>query len=266
MEPERLAISAISTKRWTAWEDLSRYQELGIRGIGLWREKLPGIDLPQYRKALNDSGIAVTNLCFAGQFTLGVDRAVQDGIEALKEADVLGAPTLLVISGALQDSNRSRSRDLVLQGLETLAHVAHRHGVSLALEALHPMDMTSWSIIPTVDMALDIIDELHHPSIGLMLDLYNSWWDPRLEAAIERAGSRIVSVQIADWRNPTRSFTDRAVPGTGVADLPRLIKAVEQTGYAGFYDLEIFSDEIWDNPDGYATMLAEVIQWWQGVV
>lgn len=154
---------------------------------------------------------------------------------------------------------------MVVEGLARLAEEAARQGVSLALEALHPMDMTTWSIIPTVGVALDVLDEVRHPSLGLMLDLYNSWWDPELQASIQRAGPRIVSVQLADWRNPTRSFTDRAIPGTGVADLGGLVRAVEAVGYQGFYDIEIFSEEIWKRPDDYPSMLEQCILWWQGV-
>lgn len=265
MEPERFAISAISTQQWSAWEDLKQYRARGVHGIGIWRDKLQNVDLSAYRAALQSEGMVVTNLCFAGQFTLGLDQAVQDGERALEEAATLGAPTLLIISGRMTDDGPSRARGLVLDGLGRLAELAAQYGVSLALEALHPMDMTNWTIIPTVSMALDMMDELHHPSVGLMLDLYNSWWDPELERSIQRAGSRIQSVQIADWRNPTRSFTDRAIPGTGVAHLAQAIRWIEATGYQGHYDLEIFSDELWGHVDGYSAMIAESLQWWRGV-
>ncbi len=265
MQSHRLAISAISTQAWSAIEDASRYAALNIRGIGLLREKLTGVNLSSYRRLLEEHRLTVTNLCFAGQFTLGVDQAVEDGRRALDEAFAMGAPTLLVISGPLRSRDMNRARGMVAEGLGRLAESAADCGVTLALEALHPMDMTAWSIIPTVGVALDILDEVRHSSMGLMLDLYNSWWDPGLEASIQRAGPRIVSVQLADWRNPTRSFTDRAIPGTGVADLGGLVRAVEAAGYQGFYDVEIFSDEIWKRPDDYPDMLEQCLLWWQGV-
>jgi sugar phosphate isomerase/epimerase len=59
-------------------------------------------------------------------------------------------------------------------------------------------------------------------------------------------------------REPTRSFADRVLPGDGVADVPRLLGALDRSGWAGFYDLEIFSDNgafgssfadsLWDLP------------------
>ncbi|NMP22757.1 sugar phosphate isomerase/epimerase family protein [Sulfobacillus harzensis] len=262
MDPRRFAVSAITTQRWSAWDDLRHYKALGVSGIGIWRQKLAGVDLPSYRKALANEGLQVTNLCFSGQFTLGLDKAIDDGKRALDEAAELGAPTVLIISGPLQSTDMESAEGQLKEGLQRLASGASELGITLALEALHPMDMTQWTIISTVDKALDILDELDHPSIRLMLDLYNCWWDPSLALAIRRAGARIASVQLADWRNPTRSFTDRTVPGRGVAPLARLIATVEEAGYSGFYDLEIFSDEIWGNPEKYETIVSEAVQWW----
>jgi sugar phosphate isomerase/epimerase len=47
---------------------------------------------------------------------------------------------------------------------------------------------------------------------------------------------------VADWRQPTRGWADRVLPGDGVADLPAILGALERTGWDGYYDLEIFSD------------------------
>lgn len=265
MDVTRFAISAITTQKWSAWQDLREYRKLGLGAMGLWRDKLGGINLKSYRAALDSEGMTVTNLCFTGQFTLNLSEALADGERALDEAAQLGAPALLVISGPIASHSLDEASELVVEGLGRLAELAGQRGVALALEALHPMDMTQWTIIPTVDKALDIIDEVASPNLGLMLDLYNSWWDPGLYAAIERGGSRILCVQLADWRNPTRSFTDRTVPGDGVAELSKLVSFIESVAYQGYYDLEIFSDEIWNNPAIYEPTLRRSIEWWRNI-
>lgn len=258
-------MSAITTQRWSAWDDLKSYAELGIHGIGLWRHKLDGVDLAAFRAALDSEGMRITNLCFSGQFTLGVREALEDGIRALEQAAQLGAPSLLIISGPVQSRDIEAEMRVVMEGMQQLAERAKVCGVKLALEALHPMDMTQWTAIPTVSKALELVDAVDDPTVGLMLDFYNSWWDPSLLNTIAEAGPRILSVQMADWRNPTRSFTDRTVPGRGVAGLERMIQAVESTGYQGFYDLEIFSDEIWGQPENYSRIIQEALEWWSRV-
>jgi sugar phosphate isomerase/epimerase len=52
---------------------------------------------------------------------------------------------------------------------------------------------------------------------------------------------------VSDWREPTRGWADRVLPGDGVADLPAILGALDSVGFngagwSGFYDLEIFSD------------------------
>jgi sugar phosphate isomerase/epimerase len=168
---------------------------------------------------------------------------------------------VLVISGPIDRLTFAEADRAVVDGLRQLAPEAERLGIGLALEALHPMDMTQWTTVPTVDKALDLIDQVDSVWVGLMLDLYNAWWDPGLKRAIERAGSRILGVQLADWRNPTRSFTDRAVPGDGVAPLAQYIEWVERTGYRGWYDVEIFSDALWALND-YRPVIEKCREWW----
>ena len=45
-----------------------------------------------------------------------------------------------------------------------------------------------------------------------------------------------------DRREPTRGWADRVLPGDGAADLPAILGALDESGWDGFYDLEIFSD------------------------
>src|SRR5262249_21069395 len=63
-----------------------------------------------------------------------------------------------------------------------------------------------------------------------------------LHDEIEEHGHRIVGVHVNDWRDPTRGWADRVLPGDGVADLPPILGALDRAGWSGFYDLEIFSD------------------------
>ena len=264
MDLKRLGISAITSRNWSAWQDLEVYCQIGIQGIGLWRDKLVGIDLKEYCRHLNACAMTVTNLCFTGQFTLGVDAAIRDGLQALTVAESVGADTILVISGPIDHLTMKEADERVVVGLRELAVEASTRNISLALEALHPMDMTQWTVIPTLDKALDLVDRVDHDNVGIMLDLYNTWWDPRLSQSIQRARGRILCVQLADWRNPTRSFTDRTVPGRGIAPLADLISQIESVGYSGWYDLEIFSDELWAL-ENYGSVLNEMIQWWSTI-
>ena len=60
-------------------------------------------------------------------------------------------------------------------------------------------------------------------------------------------------MHVADVREPTRSPSDRLLPGDGVADLRRILASLDEAGWNGFYDVEIFSDtslpdSLWNVP------------------
>jgi sugar phosphate isomerase/epimerase len=104
--------------------------------------------------------------------------------------------------------------------------------------------------INTLGQALDLCDALdarHEGGLGVAVDVYHVWWDPQLDRQIERAGKgRLLAFHISDWLVPTRDLlNDRGMMGDGVIDLQRIRARMEQAGYAGFHEVEIFSELDW---------------------
>ena len=40
-----------------------------------------------------------------------------------------------------------------------------------------------------------------------------------------------------DWRDPTRGWCDRVLPGDGTIDLRAVLRTLRQAGYDGWYDV-----------------------------
>jgi sugar phosphate isomerase/epimerase len=173
---------------------------------------------------------------------------------------------VLVVGGLPQYSRpgSAPSRDLlaaraqVEEGIATLLDCARSAGMPLALEPLHPMYAADRACVNTLAQALDICDRLDPKrtgGIGVALDVYHVWWDPALWHGIERAGKeRLLAYHVCDWLVPTRDMlNDRGMMGDGVIDLKRVRAAVEAAGYAGYSEVEIFSDAWGERP------LAEVL-------
>ena len=61
----------------------------------------------------------------------------------------------------------------------------------LAIEPLHPMYAADRACINTLEQALDICEELDPPArsgaLGVAVDVYHVWWDPKLQQQIARA-------------------------------------------------------------------------------
>ena len=84
----------------------------------------------------------------------------------------------------------------------------------------------------------------------MAVDLYHVWWDPKLQPQIARAGrERLLAYHVCDWLTPTRDLlNDRGMMGDGVIELRRVRGWMEDAGYAGHAEVEIFSDHWWSRP------------------
>ena len=102
------------------------------------------------------------------------------------------------------------------------------------------------SAVNTLEQANNMVMALNSTWLGVTVDVYHCWWDPMLKAEIQRAGRNILSFHVCDWRTPTRDIlNDRGMMGEGCIDIPKIRGWVEQTGFNGPIEVEIFSNEFW---------------------
>ena len=112
----------------------------------------------------------------------------------------------------------------------------------IGLEPINRVGGENWTMISSLGEAADLLDEADHPALGFQFDTWHLWNTPNVVEEIASHVHRFVGVHVADWRDPTRNWADRVLPGDGVADLPALLGALEAAGWRGYYDVEIFSD------------------------
>ncbi len=246
MTEPHIAISEITTVEWSFEEDVEQYgATAGVDGIGVWRDKLAEFDgdTEEAAELINDAGLSVSSLIFAGGFSDPdeFDQQIADAKQAIADAETLGAPVLLVLAGPRLGGSTATIDESVEHALEELAPTARAAGVTLALEPLHPIDVTRFSSVVTMRQALDIVEDID--GAGLMYDTWNTWWDPELAAGIDRAGSAIAAVQLADWAEGSGGPRDREAPGRGEAPLGDIVELLDDAGYDGWYEVELFCEQ-----------------------
>jgi sugar phosphate isomerase/epimerase len=237
--------TATAKKQWTLSQAIDGCARHGIRGISPWRDQVAQMGLAQARKSIREKNLTVTGLCRGGFFTAKDWR--DDNRRAIEEAHELGAQCLVLVVGGLLPGSKDlgRARQVIQEGIATILPEAKKAGVPLAIEPLHPMQAAERACINTLEQALDICDALGD-GIGVAVDVYHVWWDPKLQSQIARAGKRVLAHHICDWLVPTRDLlNDRGMMGDGVIDLPLIRSWVEAAGYAGFQEVEIFSELDW---------------------
>ena len=246
-DPSLLSLNtATVSKQWTLAQMIEGCARHGIRGIAPWRDKLAEMGVTEAARAIKANGLTVTGVCRGGFFT--AKDWLDDNRRAIEEAHALGAHCLVLVVGGLPGGSKDliRARERVKESISMVLPEARKAGVRLAIEPLHPMQAAERACINTLEQALDICDALGD-GIGVAVDVYHVWWDPKLEQQIGRAGKkRIFAYHLCDWLVPTRDLlNDRGMMGDGVIDLPRIRSWVEAAGYAGMHEVEIFSERDW---------------------
>jgi len=251
----RFSINQMTVKQLGMPELVDACLELGVPGVGLWREPVQSYGLDATAKLVRDAGLAVTTLCRGGFFT-ALDpaeraRALDDNRRAVDEAATLGTDTLVLVSGGLPAGSKDLhgARERIADALGELGPYAEERGVRLAIEPLHPMFASDRCVVSTLTQALDLAERFPAQQVGVTVDTYHIWWDDQAPAQIARAGAggRIHTFQLADWTTPLPEgvLNGRGQIGDGAIDMREWKAYVEAAGYTGPIEVELFNDGLW---------------------
>jgi sugar phosphate isomerase/epimerase len=248
----RLAVHSMTNKPWSLEQCVEHYAAAGIPGISVWRNVIEPIGLDEAVRVIRGSGLSVPALVRGGFFpatdAVSRQRAVDENRRILDEAKTIGARMVVLVVGAVPGMPLSEARQQTAEGIAGCLEHAQATGVQLAIEPLHPMYAADRSCINRMAEARKICEQLTHPMLGIAVDAYHVWWDPDLAEEIRLAGEQktLFAFHICDWRVETRDLlTDRGLMGDGCIDLRGMRAMVEATGFDGFYEVEVFSDEYW---------------------
>lgn len=261
----RLCIHTITTKPWPFETAVEEFSRAGVGGITVWRDALQGRDIRKCGALARDSGLEIVSLCRGGFFpsTDAAKRkaAIDDNRRAIEEAHQLGAPLIVLVCGADAGQPLEDSRRQIHDGIASVLPEAAAAGVKLAIEPLHPMYADTRSAINTIRQANEMAEELNSPLVGVAVDVYHLWWDPDLEAGIKRCGKEqhLFAFHICDWSVPTKDLlNDRGLMGDGCIPVNKIRGWVEEAGFAGFNEVEIFSNHWWSQDQG--VFLKEIVR------
>ena len=235
----------------------------GFGGIVFWRREI-GERADWIGNRVREAGLKVAGLCRI-PFIVGSERPKDWLDETRKSIDMaaaLGTSVLTVVTGGTEPGTKgiAGTQEILAERLAQVADHAAGCGVRLALEPLNPMFGGNRTCLMTVRDALNICEMIDHKALGIAVDVYHVWWDSTLAESCAAAGSRIFGYHLCDWLETTSDMLlDRGMMGDGVADLKAIRGAVEDAGYAGPCEVEIFSRDTWwkSDPDHVLKTIVE---------
>jgi sugar phosphate isomerase/epimerase len=249
----RVSVSQITTLRSSFAEDVRDYVAAGLEGIGIWELKLgdgPDDDaLEQFHASGLEPAAAVPGIPSVLPLPLlGGPEDPAERVDALcrslERFAPFAPPSIVCLTGTGAGRDPDDARATVAGGLRTIAGEAERLGLRIGLEPYQRIGGEEWTIASSIPEAVELIHEAGDPpALGIQFDLWHLWNTPTLYDDIEREVERFAGVHVCDYREPTRGWADRALPGDGAADVPRILRALDAAGWDGLYDIEIFSDD-----------------------
>ena len=248
----RLCLHTITTRPWPLDDAIRHYAAAGVSGVSVWRQAIEGQDPAQAGRRIREAGLTVVSLVRGGFYPAREKKdrrkAIEENLRIIDEAAALGAPHVVLVCGAVPGQPLEESRRQIREGIEATLEHAGDAGVRLAIEPLHPMYADSRSAINTLAQANDLAEAIGSPLVGVAVDVYHLWWDPHLEQQVRRCGGmgKILAFHICDWKTPTEDMlNDRGLMGEGCIPIRRIRGWVESAGFAGFNEVEIFSNSRW---------------------
>lgn len=206
----------------------------------------PAQDVDDLAAAIRDAGLTLASLnLFAGDLTSGErgvlshpDRAAELTAN-LPVAVGLAAKTGCTVLHALYGNVRSDLPPGVqdehgVSMFHAAIRAASEIGATVVIEAMNPADAPMFPLHSTA-AALRLIERVEERTGAHLGILYDAYHMQRAEgdliSTIRSVGHRFTHVQIAD-------APDRTPPGTGEIAYPRVLAALEETGYGGYVGLE----------------------------
>ena len=249
----RVSISQISTFSAPFADDVAAYAKAGLDGIGVWELKLGEGPDDAELEAFRASGLAGAAAVPLVPSLLPLPLLGGPGDPAARLAAMLASlhrlapftPSgIICLTGTGAGRDPDEARGIVVDGLRELAAEASGLGLRLALEPYQREGGEDWTIVSTIPDALELIrDAGDSPALGLQFDTWHLWNTETLFDDIAEHVERFAGVHVDDVRDPTRGWADRVAPGRGIAGIPQILRALDDAGYDGLYDMEIFSDD-----------------------
>jgi sugar phosphate isomerase/epimerase len=248
----KYSVSQWSTPRNTVMEDIAQIARTGGSGIGLSERKLEDHPDEAIRASLAEHGLTAT-FCIPRIFSLLPTPAdlpsdpretgarVEQICSGMARLAAFDPVAIVVAPGASGDPHSPAGPlEAVVDGLANVSDAAAAMGLQIGFEFLAAR---RGGAVTSLAQAVEIVDALARDNIRIVVDVWHAWPERDLHEQLRDQAHRIVALQMNDVRDPERSWCDRLLPGDGRSVAPRMIAALLEGGFSGWFDLEVLSDD-----------------------
>lgn len=248
----KLCIHTMTNKPWSLDECLKNYSAKGIGGISVWRNVIENQNLNDVNRRILDSGITPVSLVRGGFFTgkseADRQKAIDENKQCIDEAAAIGTDLVVLVCGSTPGFTIDDNIKMIEDGIQSVTEHAQKNNVRLGIEPLHPMYADIRSSVSSLRAANNMAERINSDYVGVTLDVFHIWWEEQLQQEIQRCADlgKLFSFHICDWKTDMEDMLqDRGLMGEGIINVPQIRGWVEEAGFNGFNEIEIFSKKYW---------------------
>jgi len=233
-------------------ESIEASAKAGFKAVELWLphvEKLvaEGGAAADVRAMLADHGLEAAGACYVAGLLTSTGEAKRKAFDQAKArfelCQELGARTIVCV-GDGPDAPTLEDYHTAAEQTREVCDLAGSFGLGVALEFVAGLPF-----IGTLATAARIVRDADHVDLGILFDCFHFWAGrSKMEDFAELGGAPIALVHLNDARPLPREILrdgHRALPGQGCFPLREIVRRIAQTGYDGYYSLELFDPELW---------------------
>jgi len=238
-------------------EAIRRTAKAGFEGIDVWADS-PHLDPlrkdPAYRKSIKkqvaDAGMEICALSVNGgalarryNLSYSKDWVRQQTVDYYKRcvdlAGEIGCPRINLISGHMMaDTTREQAWKWNYEGMLAVCEYAGKNRVTMCLHTLTPSESR---VVVTLDDALQMHQQINHPSCKIMLDTADqNITDPDLTTAVQKAAKHLDYVHVSDNEGSGLGLV-HMIPGRGTVNWKVFFSALRDAGYNGCITAQIYA-------------------------
>ncbi|WP_173160091.1 sugar phosphate isomerase/epimerase family protein [Phytohabitans suffuscus] len=195
-------------------------------------------------RALRRSSARVSYVMHSAVFALDQPTAWAEQGDSFRRtlaaAVELRAGQVCMTSGPAGALGWEQAAGRLAEAIAPLLDEARRLGVDVVMEPTGQLRQD----IGFVHSLRDAVALARHAGLGVCVDTYWCFRERGLTETMHDGRDLIRLVQISDNPPGKAGHGDRMVPGDGIADLARLVRALRDLGYRGYIDLEILGPRI----------------------
>lgn len=248
----KVSISEVTTLHCNFEEDVRLYSKHGVTGIGVWGFKMEKYGPTRANELLKEHNLVATNCIPDGNsilpYVLSPEpsdpyKRVEAFLPNMASMAKLNPAAIVVITGPLGNYEHQKAWDLCLDGFTKIGKAASDLGLTIVLEPIHKSGADVFTMIWDIPETLRMLKELNQPSFKLHFDTWHLWDTPGMLDLLKQNIDLVGGVHVSDWSPTPRTWADRYFPGEGVLPMKEIIQTLDDAGWKGYYDVEIFSDD-----------------------